>query len=117
MSEHAEQVNIIKYCKIVKIPVFAIPNGMWIPGLTGKRLFSYIAKMKAEGMTKGVPDLFFPIANNGYNGLFIELKIRGGKLSAEQMKWLKILSNNGYKAICCYGANEAIKEIKKYMGG
>jgi len=115
MSEHTEQVNVIRFCKLQKIPIFAIPNGMWIPGLTGRRLFSYIAKMKAEGMTKGIPDMFIPLPNKHHAGLFLELKIKGGKLSPEQKEWLRILSENGYKAICCYGAEEAIKEIKNYI--
>ena len=115
MSEHTEQVNIIKFCKLQKIPVFSIPNGMWVPGLAGVRLFSYIAKMKAEGMEKGVPDLFFPIVRNGFHGLFIELKTKTGRLSPEQKEWLKTLSENGYRAICCYGATEAIAEIKNYI--
>jgi hypothetical protein len=68
-----------------------------------------------------------------YNGLMIELKaqehervvkkgknigkitISKGKLSKEQEDLLKRLNKIKYKAECCFGAEEAIKEIKNYF--
>jgi hypothetical protein len=68
-----------------------------------------------------------------YNGLMIELKapehervvkkgknigkitISKGKLSEEQKDLLKRLNKIKYKAECCFGAEEAIKEIKNYF--
>lgn len=68
-----------------------------------------------------------------YNGLMIELKApehnriitKGknegkitkskGKLSKEQENLLKRLNKIKYKAECCFGAEEAIKEIKNYF--
>jgi hypothetical protein len=68
-----------------------------------------------------------------YNGLMIELKapehervvkkgknigkitISKGKLSEEQEDLLKRLNKIKYKAECCFGAEEAIKEIKNYF--
>jgi len=68
-----------------------------------------------------------------YNGLMIELKApehnrivkKGknigkivaskGKLSKEQEDLLKRLNSIKYKAECCFGADEAIKEIKNYF--
>ena len=68
-----------------------------------------------------------------YNGLMIELKApehervvkKGknegksvkskGKLSEEQKIVLEKLNKLKYKAICCFGADESIKEIKEYF--
>jgi len=68
-----------------------------------------------------------------YNGLMIELKapehervvkkgknigkiaVSKGKLSKEQEDLLKRLNKIKYKAECCFGAKEAIKEIKNYF--
>lgn len=54
VSEHSEQCVVIDYCKIRRYPVFAIPNG-------GSRNKAEAAKLKAEGVSAGVPDLFIPI--------------------------------------------------------
>jgi hypothetical protein len=68
-----------------------------------------------------------------YHGLAIELKapehnkvvLKGknegkivkikGSVSKEQKELIDKLNNIGYKAICCYGAEESIKEIKEYF--
>ena len=77
-SEHQEQVEVIKYCDKHKILVFAIPNG-------SNKSKTAAAMFKAEGLRAGVPDLFFPIPNKYYNGLFIEMKQRARKLKSGKM--------------------------------
>ena len=47
--------------------IFAIPNG-------GARNVVTAAKLKAEGVLAGVPDLCVPMARCGFHGLYIELK-------------------------------------------
>ena len=87
--------------------IFAIPNG-------GIRDLGTALKLKAEGVKKGIPDLFMPLAKNGFHGLFIELKTETGKLSKEQKEWQQRLNLNGYKAVVCFGYKEAIEVIKNY---
>ena len=68
----------------------------------------------AQGMKKGVADLFLPVKQGGYGGLYIEMKSAKGRISIEQSKFLKDVSDNGYAAFVCYSANEAIKRIEDY---
>jgi hypothetical protein len=110
VSEHSEQCVVIDYCKIRRYPVFAIPNG-------GSRNKAEAAKLKAEGVSAGVPDLFIPIPKQGYHGLFVEMKVGKNRTSHEQDEWLALLRKNGYKAAVCYGADAAIKTIDDYITG
>ncbi len=108
VSEHSEQCAVIEYCKIRRYPVFAIPNG-------GSRNKAEAAKLKAEGVSAGVPDLFIPIPKQGCHGLFIEMKVGKNRTSPEQDEWLALLRKNCYKAAVCYGADAAIKTIDDYI--
>lgn len=75
------------------------------------------ARMKAEGMRKGLPDMFLavPVARLGWHGLWIELKRPGGRVSPEQSDFLHDLRAQGYVASVCYGFEEAVNEIKAYL--
>ena len=106
-SETAEQEALIEYCDVRHIPIVHIPN-------EGKRSVSYAAQMKRMGLRNGFPDLFVPLAREGYHGLFIELKYGRGKTSPDQEEWLAFLSANGYRAVVCYGFEEAVREICRY---
>ena len=88
--------------------LFAIPNG-------GSRHIAEATKMVATGLRKGVPDVFLPWPNYGYAGLFIEMKIKEGKISKDQNEWINYLSNSGYKAIVCWSWEEAKKELLDYL--
>ena len=91
--------------------LFHIPNGGARTAVTG-------ARMKAEGVKKGVPDLMLPVARGGYHGLFIEMKRRqGGRVSPEQAGWLRNLEVMGYCTRVCFGADDAIKVIDDYLRG
>lgn len=89
----------------------AIPNG-------GKRSKSEAARMKAAGVKAGVPDMFLPVARGGSHGLYIELKrIKGGRVSAEQLAWMEELTREGYTCAVCHGWEEARKVIQTYLRG
>ena len=68
----------------------------------------------AQGMKKGVADLFLPVKQGGFSGLYIEMKSAKGRTSIEQSKFLKDVSDNGYAAFVCYSADDAIKRIEDY---
>ncbi|MFJ5505772.1 VRR-NUC domain-containing protein [Pectobacterium carotovorum] len=51
----------------------------------------------------------------GYAGLWIEIKAKGGKLSAQQEVWLKRWEDAGYRAVCCFGFNQASSAISEYI--
>jgi hypothetical protein len=71
---------------------------------------------KAEGVKAGVPDLMLPVPRGLYYGLFIEMKIKSGKVSVEQSKWCFDLRNLGYDHSFCYSWQEARDAILKYLG-
>lgn len=108
-NEDAEQAAVVEFCELMKIVVVHIPN-------EGKRSQAYGARMKRLGMKKGFPDLFFPTPANGYHGLMIEMKTDSkSRVSPEQRAWIAYLTKQGYCAVLCYGADEAIAQIKKYF--
>ena len=108
MSEHDEQVAVVEYCDLKGITVFHIAN-------EGRRSPATAARLKAEGMRPGVPDLCVPVARGRYHSLYIEMKADGGKLTDEQSAWLVRLRAEGMCAYCCYGADSAIALIDRYM--
>ena len=97
-SEHVEQREFVSWVRKnhPKIKIFAIPNG-------GLRGIASAARLKAEGVSAGVPDLFIPSLK-----MFIEMKITGGKVSDSQNSWIDYLAGVGYTCCVCYGKEEAM---------
>lgn len=110
-SEHLEQVTLIAwYRRTYKNELLvAIPNG-------GKRHIKTAIAMKQEGVSKGFPDIFLPVPNSQFHGLFIEVKRqKGGTLSKEQKAWIEYLNSAGYQAVMCNGFLEAKEVIECYL--
>lgn len=121
MSEHSEQALVIDWAKRHegKYPelrwLHSSLNGIFIPG-PRQIVYKIINHMKAEGMKKGVPDLFLPVARRGYHGLYIEMKRDdGGTVSDEQKEFLEFAEAQGYRDQVCYGYDDAIKELEWYL--
>lgn len=114
LSESEEQTLLIKWAAYAECiwPEIAllhhIPNG-------GKRGKAEAARFKAEGVKAGVPDLCLPVPRGQYHGLYIEMKAKGGKASAEQKAWIAALTDQGYAAQVCIGFEEAKETIEKYL--
>lgn len=108
MSEHDEQVAVVEYCDLKSIPIFAVPNG-------GLRRKSEAARLKAEGVRAGVPDLCIPVARGRYHSLYIEMKYGKGRPTDEQAAWIRALREQGMCAYACNGAGSAIALIDLYM--
>lgn len=116
-TESEEQIAIFEWAayKARAIPelelLHHIPNG-------GQRNARTAARLKAEGVKPGIPDIFLPVARGMWHGLYIELKRqRGGKLSDVQSEWIDRLRAEGYYAVRCNGAEEARKVILEYLRG
>ena len=114
-TEHQHQVNLFQWANMqsVKHPelklMFAVPNA-------AKRNLNTAMYMKAEGLASGVPDIFLPCARGAYHGLFIELKrAKGSVVSKTQKVYLDGLNMQGYKAVVCYGFDEAKNVILGYL--
>lgn len=86
-----------------------VPNG-------GKRNIREAARLKAQGVRAGVPDLLLPVARGGLHGLWIEMKAPGGRLSPAQREWLDVLGKQGYRTAVCHGWSMARDEILDYLG-
>lgn len=127
--EHQHQKAIMQWAKLTRLsalkhPVrpnafiadllFAIPNG-------GHRNKATAGKLKAEGVKPGVPDLMLALANDAYNGLFIELKrhIEKGKpkpqVSKTQKQVMQDFLSAGFACVVAYGEKQATSYIVKYL--
>ena len=114
-SEHDEQVALFEWAALHagRYPelglMFAIPNG-------GKRDPVTAVRLRDEGVKPGVPDVYLPVASQGWHGLFIELKYGRNKTTDKQNEWLDRLMEQGYLAVVCYGWNEAVEVLRDYLG-
>lgn len=96
--------------------MFAIPNG-------GYRYEGEAARLKAEGVKAGMPDIMLPAARwsgnflDLYHGLFIEMKVNANKPSKEQEYRIQRLQAAGYCCIVVYSWSEAASKILQYLKG
>ena len=113
--EHQEQAALIEWRDWMtpRYPalqwLFAIPNG-------GKRDKITAARLKAEGVQPGVPDLFLPVVGRtGGAGLWIEMKTNTGRLSLDQQRWRDHLVDH-YDYALCRNWIDAARVICTYLG-
>ena len=95
--EHNLQSACVQWARMQfpKLILFAIPNGAWCGYKQGRKLV-------AEGMLKGVPDIFVALARKDYHGLFIEMKAgKKGVVRDEQSEMMIKLRNEGYQCAVC----------------
>lgn len=107
-TEHDEQVTFVRIFRLLypAVRIFAIPNG-------GIRNKATAVRLRAEGVERGVPDLFIPEWK-----LWIEMKKqKGGILSQEQKEWIEYLNKCGYKAVVCKGCDAALALCEKEAKG
>lgn len=104
--------------------IFAVPNGGRRNGREGGRL-------KAQGVTAGVSDLFVPepyfvmqeaiplhsVRPVLYCGLWVELKCGKNKPSVEQTKFLDEMVLRGYATAVCYSLDQFINTCTNYFSG
>ena len=114
-SEHQEQVIVVTWWglqhEIYGLPIFALaacPNGGARDMITG-------AKLKAEGVRAGWPDLCLAAPRGQYHGLYIEMTAIDGREADTQRAVGEYLTSAMYKFRFCYGADEAIALIKEYL--
>ncbi len=98
--------------------LFAIPLG-------GKRGKIEAKRFKGLGVKAGMSDVFLAYVHKGCGGLWIEMKKRRRDFDSEakaraavtklQRDFQLRMALQGYKTAVCYGAGEAIQEIKDYF--
>jgi rhodanese-related sulfurtransferase len=104
-TEHEEQRELVRWFRQTYkgVRIFAIPNG-------GVRSRAAAGRLKAEGVSAGVPDLFVPAW-----GLWIEMKRqKGGVVSAEQKDWINYLQSVNHVCIVGKGAEAAKAAISDF---
>ena len=113
--EGTEQVALMRWLQCRFQAAYAVtwhtPNG-------GRRDKVTAAKLKAQGVKAGIPDLQLAMARGGYFGLFIEFKAtppHDAEVSKSQKDMLAKLQGQGYLAIVCRGMNEAMAQIGAYL--
>lgn len=83
----------------------------------GKRSYFTAAKLKAEGMRPGLPDIVLAVPRGGYGALYIELKTQKGRPSKDQLDYIDLLRSCGNVAMICRGWETAKAIIEAYLDG
>ena len=103
LTEHEEQRTFVSWFRQTYegVRIFAIPNG-------GKRSPSEALRLKVEGVSAGVPDLFIPEWM-----VWVEFKkAKGGKVSPEQKDWHEYLKKIGHCVIVAYGCEDGKQKVR-----
>ena len=90
--------------------LYHIPN-------EGRRSGREGARLKRMGLRRGAADLCLPVARGKWHGLYIELKALDGRATDEQKQFISDVSAQGYLGRICFGADEAVKLIERYITG
>lgn len=94
--------------------VMHVPNG-------GHRHPAVAGKMKAQGVRRGVPDVWVPVSKmddhgNVFAGLIVELKVGRNQCTMQQRDWLGHMERNGWQVYVIYDDwRLAANEIARYL--
>lgn len=108
-SAFFDWVRLAKNIHPVLKLVFAVPNA-------GKRGFQVAARMKAEGLISGVPDVLFPAPRNGFTGLAMEFKRPGETPTENQLDFMDGLLKENWLVVVVTDSEAAIRTIRDYLG-
>lgn len=113
--ETEEQTALFQWAELQSVAqpelelMYHCPNG-------GSRNKIEAARLKAQGVRAGVPDICLPVPRGGYHGLYIELKrTKGGRISDQQKNWMNALAAQGYAVALCRGFYDAQQTIIQYL--
>ncbi len=90
--------------------MFSVPNGAYKSKASAR-------KFKQTGLRAGVPDVMFPVARCGFNGMFIEFKSDTGRVSTAQKWWIENLRKQGYLVTTCRKSDLAAEMVMAYLRG
>lgn len=88
--------------------MYACPNG-------GRRNVREATRLKQQGVKSGVWDIFLPLTNKDYAGLYIEMKAGKNKLTKNQSEFGEYAESQLYKTVICYSWMEAKQVITDYL--
>jgi len=121
ISEHTIQTQCVawfahQYPKLRGL-LFAIPNG-------GQRGKAQAGKLRAEGVQRGVADLFLSVpalpnsrvsSSMWAHGLYIEMKNATGRQTADQAAFQKQVESKGYMYRICRTLEEFQVQINSHI--
>jgi len=113
-TERQEQVRVAKLLDHLGLLWCHVPNEGH--GRRGKEGAIRGARLRAEGLKAGCPDIlvFDPCKGPGGVGLAIELKrVTGGRVSEDQKRWLSELEKRGWVSRVCKGFDEVHQLLKE----
>jgi len=110
-GEHLEQKALCEWLDWNGIGHAAIPNG-------GHRHPAVAAKLKAEGVKAGMPDLLlFPPHSSGAHVMIEMKRVRKvgapkGRLSDEQKSRIAELERHSWIVVVAHGFDDAVKQLR-----
>ena len=113
-KEEIEQATLFRWASYAQMQNEELKLMYHIPN-EGKRSAAMGARLKAEGLKAGVPDVCLPTAHGGYIGLYIEMKVKPNKPTENQKQWLRDLRRAGHFTAVCYSWEEAKNLIEEYI--
>jgi hypothetical protein len=124
LSETEHQKLCVAYAERIGLGPYllAIPNGTQLAGTPSRRA-RYMASLKAMGLKPGASDLFLakPVQfapGKWHHGAWFEMKrIKGGRTSEDQKKFLYDMADQGYYADVCNGFDAFYKSLTRYLSG
>ena len=109
MTEEGHQKALAQWLDLRGLNWFHPPNG-------GQRNAIVAAKLKAQGVKAGVPDVIITSripSRPDVRGGGLELKTPRGTLRQAQRDWLDALEQDGWVCLVGYGWKDAVEQIKK----
>lgn len=113
-TEHGHQTALFAWAALNRASfpelewMFAIKNAEKAGKIAG-------ALAKAEGVRKGVSDIFLPVARHGMHGLFIEMKKPGEKAKPDQLTFGAWIQKENYGFVVCDHWEKARDIIIQYL--
>ncbi|HEX4373881.1 MAG TPA: hypothetical protein VHZ50_11315 [Puia sp.] len=84
----------------------------------GKRSPILGRQLKNIGLRRGIPDYHFPVANDKWNGFWLEMKTRNKRTSSlpdHQEEWVEKLIRIDHYATFAYGWEDAADKTMAYI--
>jgi hypothetical protein len=112
-AEQARLVAALRKCwkdieEHLRPLIFAIPNG-------GSRDAREGANLKVSGVLAGMPDI--QIALPDRKVIWVEMKVKGGRVSDNQRDVHNHLSALGHMVVVAYSAEEALNKLREVANG
>jgi len=111
-KEHILQKTCVRWFRLAYPQfwrlLYAVPNG-------GQRNAVVAAKLKAEGVMMGAPDLKLDIPRHGHGSLAIEMKVGRNRQTPDQKEWQADFEAVGNRYVVCRTLEEFITEITNYL--